>query len=160
MPPYRARPAVEPAARPAAEPAAQPESFEAVVALFGEHRELILRAHLMNDVSLVDFDTGRIELRPGANAPRDMTGQIAAKLTEWTGRRWVVSISRESGAAPLAAQQQAAEQDRRDAVDAHPLVQAAKQTFPGAEIRSVRQLTPSAPEAGDPADEFDGDQAR
>ena len=158
-----ARPAAEPAARPAVEPAGQlpqPESFEAVVALFGEHRELILRAHLMNDVSLVDFDTGRIELRPGANAPRDMTGQIAAKLTEWTGRRWVVSISRDSGAAPLAAQQQVAEQDRRDAVDAHPLVQAAKQTFPGAEIRSVRQLTPPAPEAGDPTDEFDGDQAR
>ncbi len=156
-----------PAARSAAEPEAQlaePENFKAVVALFGERRELMLRAHLMNDVSLVAFDTGRIEIRPGPNAPRDMSSRIAAKLTEWTGRRWVVSISRGSGALPLAAQQQAAGQDRRDAVDAHPLVQAAKETFPGAEIRSVRQLTPPAPDTEDPAaaaaDDFDGDQAR
>ena len=118
----------------------------------------------MNDVSLVAFDTGRIEIRPGPNAPRDLSSRIAAKLTEWTGQRWVVTISRDAGAVPLAAQQQAAEQDRRDAVEAHPLVQAAKQTFPGAEIRSVRQLTPPAPDTDDPAaiaaDDFDGDQAR
>ena len=162
--PQSAAPQSPPAgqAAPVAAPTrGQPESFEAAVALFGEQKELMLRAHLMNDVHLVGFEVGRIVFQPGPNAPRDLANQVATKLTQWCGQRWVVSISREPGRQPLAAQQQAAEQDRRQAVDRHPLVQAAKQAFPGAEIRAVRQLTPAAAGAAEPArDEFDGDDAR
>ncbi len=95
--------------------------------------------------------------------------QLLAKLPGLgprSARRAVLHLlARKDGLmAPLAARQQVAEQDLRDAVDAHPLVRAAKEAFPGAEIRSVRQLTPPAPETDEPAaaaaDDFDGDQAR
>ena len=159
-----ADPAPAPASQAAPDAAAsrgQPESFEAVVALFGEQKELMLRAHLMNDVHPVGFEVGRIAFQPGPNAPPDLANQVASKLTQWTGRRWLVSISGEPGSQPLAGRQQAAEQDRRQAIDRHPLVQAAKQAFPGAEIRTVRQLTPAAAAAVEPAgNDFDGDDAR
>jgi DNA polymerase-3 subunit gamma/tau len=61
-------------------------------------------------------------------------------LTKWTGRRWVVSVSREEGAQTLSqAAARAAERVLSEAA-AHPLVKAALETFPGAAIEAVRDL--------------------
>ena len=140
---------------PAAEaPLPAPSDFAAVVALFGEQREVILQANLLNDVHLVGFEPGRIEFRPGPNAPSGLANAVQSKLGEWTGRRWVMAVSREPGEAPLAEQRRAQEQDRRAAAAEHPLVQAAMRTFPGAAIRDVRDLTGPA-EGSDPPQEGD-----
>jgi DNA polymerase-3 subunit gamma/tau len=65
-------------------------------------------------------------------------------LTQWTGRRWVVSVSREEGAETLG--QAAAREAERimSEAAAHPLVRAALDTFPGAAIEAVRDLGPPA----------------
>ena len=43
--------------------------FNAVVALFGQHREAILQSQIMNFVHLVKFEQGRISVRLKENAP-------------------------------------------------------------------------------------------
>ena len=137
---------------PQSQPVAQapgPESFAALVALVGERREAILQAHLMNNVHLVRFEPGRIEFRPDEHAPRNLANRLGALLTEWTGQRWVVAISGEPGERTLAQQQADAADRARAEVLAHPLVQAALATFPGATIEAIRDL-PVAPET--PAD--------
>jgi DNA polymerase-3 subunit gamma/tau len=129
------------------------DSFAAVVALLGERREAILQAHLRNNVHLVRFEPGRIELRPDEHAPRTLANRLGALLSDWTGRRWVVSISGEPGEPTLAQQESAARQRERAEVTAHPLVQAAMATFPGATIEAIRDLTAAAidtPTDGDP----------
>ncbi len=126
------------------EPAAlapNPESFAAVVTLLGERREAILQAHLKNNVHLVRFEPGRLEIRPDEHAPRNLANRLGALLSDWTGRRWVVAISSEPGEPTLAEQEAAADRRERAEVTAHPLVQAVMAAFPGATIEAIRDLS-------------------
>ncbi len=153
----RAAVAVEESPRPApptmiqAEPAVQslaPLSFVDVVALADAQGDLILRTNLARHVHLVHFEPGRIEFRPGPQAPTNLANRLGARLTEWTDRRWVVSVSGEAGAPSLEQQAQAAIDAEREAAERHPLVQAALAAFPGSVVEAVRELlAPAAPAA-------------
>ena len=143
---------------------AMPADFAAVVALAGEQRDMLLKAHLINFVHPVRFEPGRIEFRPTEGAPADIAGRLAARLREWTGQRWVISISAEAGAATLGQVAAAAEASRKAALEQHPLVKAVLETFPGAAIQAVRGRAPIAEDfAGETddaaADVQDGDEA-
>jgi len=137
-------PAPSPNARPAPEartetsPAATLPDFAAVAA-FAEHkREAILYAHLVHDVHLVRFEHGRIELRLGEKAPANLVTRLDGCLRDWTGERWVVTVSNEDGEPTLS--EQASAESARQHLDAarHPFVRAALDSFPGAEISAVR----------------------
>ncbi|HSY88161.1 MAG TPA: DNA polymerase III subunit gamma/tau, partial [Verrucomicrobiae bacterium] len=134
-----------------AEPAVQslaPLSFVDIVALADAQGDLILRTNLARHVHLVHFEPGRIEFRPGPQAPTNLANRLGARLTEWTGRRWVVSVSGEAGAPSLEQQAQAAIDAEREAAERHPLVQAALAAFPGSVVEAVRELlAPAAPAA-------------
>ena len=155
-------PRPEPTAVAADPPPSGPdlEDFAAVAQLFGERRELRLQAHLVNDVHLVHFAPGRIALRPSADAPRNLIPEVQQKLSEWTGRRWVVSVSSENGQPTLGQARADQEQSRRDEVEAHPLVRQARAVFPGAELRAIRTAgaidngTESGPDMSDEESEI------
>ena len=119
----------------------QPQSFEAVVALFAEKREAILHAHLQKDVHLVRFEAGLIEFRPSEQAPRDLAARIGAKLLDWTGKRWMITVSGNQGAATLREQAAVRVAAAKEEAARHPLVKAIMQAFPGAQIDEVRDLT-------------------
>src|SRR3546814_20739813 len=105
--------------------------------LFRARREMLVHTNLVNHAHPVRFEEGRIELRPTHDAPRDLANRTATLLSDWTGRRWVVSISREAGAPTLAEQAQAEERQRFDEAAVHPLVTAVKTVFPGAAVVKV-----------------------
>ncbi len=132
--------------------AAMPVNFPAVVALAKDMREGILAGELVNDVHLVSFEMGRIELRLNPGAPHDLPGRLTEKLKAWTGQRWVVSLSKLPGDPTLAEQEQAEDSARRAHAQAHPLVQAVLVAFPGAVLDDVREVAPPVVEA-DPAAE-------
>jgi DNA polymerase-3 subunit gamma/tau len=119
------------------------ESFDAVVELFKEKKEGILFTHLINDVHLVNFEVGRIELRPTPKAPHDLPNRVAACLNKWTGARWLVSVSGDLGAPTLKEQAQAAEAELKLRAAEHPQVKAVLDAFPGATIDAVRDLKAS-----------------
>jgi DNA polymerase-3 subunit gamma/tau len=139
---------VEAGTAPVAELPPQPQSFAAVVALFEERGEAMLRTHLAINCHLVHFELGRLEIRPSDRAPRDLANRVGNLLSEWTGRRWVVSIANEGGAPTLYEQERAAEQQRQDWALAHPVVAAYLAAFPGATVEALRPVEPVLPEAG------------
>jgi len=151
-------------APPAAAPSgAGPASFQAVVDLAGERGELMLTGHLVNDVHLVRFEPGRIELGAGAHAPADLARRLARFLEAETGHDWSVVLSEALGAPTLREQGEAADADRRAEAARHPFVQAVMETFPGAKLAEVRPIhVPDASadtEKEDPADDsVNGDQ--
>ncbi len=138
---YQAAPQPDPAIANA------PKSFLEIVALFEEKREPRLATHLKRDVHPVRVEPGRLEFRPGRNAPRDLHGELGKKLTDLTGLRWIVTISNEEGAPTLAEQEAQAEQDRRTKAEQDPLIQAVKKAFPGAQITRVTGNEPDPAEA-------------
>ena len=113
-------------------------------------RDIQLKMALERDVRLVRFEEGSIEfaLAPGASAQIAQT--LMRRLQEWTGRRWMVAVSREAGAPSLKEQAEAATAASLHGVRADPLVRAVMDQFPGAEIVAVRETesaeTPAMPE--------------
>ncbi|ACA18592.1 DNA polymerase III, subunits gamma and tau [Methylobacterium sp. 4-46] len=141
-----ARPAAAPAqAQHAAEPALRLRRFEDVVALAEAKRDIGLKAALERDVHLVRFEEGRIEFRLAEAGRPSLANDLARALDLWTGRRWVVALSRETGEATLAARAEAARESRHQGAAAHPLVQEVLKRFPGAQIVDVRERPPEAP---------------
>ncbi|HCS22965.1 MAG TPA: DNA polymerase III subunit gamma/tau, partial [Rhodospirillaceae bacterium] len=114
------------------------DSFEAVAALFGQRREVMLQNAIENYVHLVKFEQGHLEVRVDEAAPRALVGQMAQKLTEWTGQRWVVSLSREEGAPTIGSRKQAAQQNLRAEIESSPVVAEVLRVFPGAKIVDIK----------------------
>jgi DNA polymerase III subunit gamma/tau len=135
-----------PAAEPiTSAPARALASFEDLIAFAAEKRDLAIKSALERDVRLVRFEDGRLEIGLEASAPKALTGELAKKLTDWTGRRWMVIVSAEPGMPSLHAQAQTRKAELKDGVRGDPLVRAVLERFPGAEIVDVR------PPGGGPA---------
>ncbi|HXP96708.1 MAG TPA: DNA polymerase III subunit gamma/tau [Telmatospirillum sp.] len=133
----RAQPQIQAMPEPAP---GMPVSFEDVIALFTEKREAVLAAALSSTVHLVHYEVGRIDFRADAAAPSDLAPRMSRLLGEWTGRPWLVSLSREAGAATVRQQNLDREIKRKQDAASHPLVQAVLTAFPGATIEVVRDL--------------------
>ena len=119
-----------------------PQNFADVVAMAVEKREAILATHLRHEVRLVRFEVGRIECRIAEERHlQDLPQRLAKALTDWTGRRWTVTLNSTDPAQPTLSEQDAeTERARRDDAANHPLIQAVLQAFPGATIGAVRDL--------------------
>ena len=85
------------------------------------------------------LEPGRIEFRPSARAPRSLSGDLAQKLKDWTGERWVVSLTQDLGEPTMHEQQLAHENHIREEALRDPLVKTVLENFPGAEITAVRK---------------------
>ena len=123
-----------------AAPAVRLESFEAVVALFGEKRDIRLKTLLESGVRLVSFEPGHIEISLLEGTPGSIANEVATKLKSFTGQRWVVSLARAgaTNAPTLREQALTREEMLKQEARKDPLVQAALSAFPDAEIVNVR----------------------
>jgi DNA polymerase-3 subunit gamma/tau len=114
-----------------------PENFDEVLALFAQKKEMLLHRHLDRDASLVQFQLGSLELNFNATVPQDIPNKVAQKLTEWTGKRWMISLSQAQGEPSRYATRQAAEEAERSHALAHPLVQEVLQMFAGSKLVAI-----------------------
>jgi DNA polymerase III subunit gamma/tau len=144
---------VEPTPNP---PSVAVASFAALVALAAEKRDLTMKSALERDVRLVRFEDGRIEIALEDNAPKSLVGELSKKLSDWTGRRWMVIVSSEPGAPSIYAQEQARKAELKDGVRDDPLVQAVLARFPGAEIVGVRAPAGGEEDPIEPASDAGG----
>ncbi len=131
----------EPQSAPDVAPAAEPvhlARFEDVPALASKHRDPLLKSQIEKFVRLVRFDPPRIEFALEEGAPPTLVQDIGARLSEWTGERWIVILSREPGDLPLRAQREHAERAEMDEVHRDAVVAAVLQRFPGARVEAVR----------------------
>ena len=137
-----AQPLSQPAAQAVGQPAAAtpaPRNFTEVVALFETRREARLVHHLMHHVHEVRCEAGLIEFRPEPKAPPDLAPRLSELLSQWTGRRWVASISSDAGKPTLAEQKAARGDALRNEAENNATVQAILKTFPGARLDAVRR---------------------
>jgi len=140
-------------AEPAAAPTLSIATFAALVALAGEKRDILVKTALERDVQLVAIEDGKLEIALEPSARKTLVNDLSRKISEWTGRRWMVVVSTEPGA-PTVTSQNAAKRDALEqGVRADPLVQAVMARFPGAEIIGVKRREDAAPEAPPAGDE-------
>jgi DNA polymerase-3 subunit gamma/tau len=127
------------ATAPELETAAVPHfrMLEELAAFAAQKGAPVLKVHIENDMHLIRLEPGRIEFRPSNRAPHSLAADLSQKLKDWTGVRWVVSVSREGGAPTIAESRKSAAQAKLDVIAQEPLVRAVLDRFPGAEIVGV-----------------------
>ncbi|NNF76826.1 MAG: hypothetical protein HKN05_02245 [Rhizobiales bacterium] len=158
MPEARASAQLAPVPEPGPGPDGPPptsatlSSFQDLVTLAGERRDIKLKTELESNVRPVRFAPGRVEIALQPAAPRGLPNELMRKLEQWTGERWMVSVSDEAGEAPLADQKKARQQSLFREAREMPPVKAVLEAFPGAEILDVRDLTDLPADAADPVD--------
>ena len=123
-------------------------TFEEIIALVQDKRDITMKMALERDVRLVRCEDGQLELAVLPNAPKTLVHDLQRKLTAWTGKRWIVVVSKEQGAPTMRAQMDARQADLEQDVQSDPLVQAVLNRFPGSKVVNVTQV---APEIVEPA---------
>ena len=134
----QAAPARALAPEPAPASAPRLSSLADVAALAGARRDLAIKHAVENFLRPGPIEEGRLEVGLVKGAPGNLATLLAAKLSEWTGRRWLVGISDQASGETLAeAAAKKQDQLKRD-VSHDPFVEAVLTKFPGAKIVGVR----------------------
>ncbi|XWN24868.1 MAG: DNA polymerase III subunit gamma/tau [Roseibium sp.] len=107
-------------------------------ALASEKRDIPMKVAIQRQMRLVKFQAGKIEIQPTDDAPADIAGEFGRKLTEWTGQRWFVVVSREHGRPTIHEEQEANQQQLLSDAKSHPTVSALLSQFPGAKVVDVK----------------------
>ena len=123
---------------PEARAVAQPTTLLDVSELADAHDEPLLAALIRTHVRLVRMQPGLLEINLTDGAPETLPGDMARQLTRWTDTRWMVSLSDGAGGQTISEERQAAQQKQRDDLAETPVIKSIFETFPGAEIESVR----------------------
>jgi DNA polymerase-3 subunit gamma/tau len=114
-------------------------SFAELIALAAEKRDITTKMALERDVRLVRCEDGQLEIALEARAPKTLVHDLQRKLSGWTGKRWIVVVSKEQGAPTMRAQADAHQAEIERGVQNDPLVQAVLSRFPGAKVVGVTQ---------------------
>ncbi|MBI1384153.1 MAG: DNA polymerase III subunit gamma/tau [Rhizobiales bacterium] len=119
-------------------------SLEDVVDLADRKRDIRLKLALENDVRPISFEPGRIEISVEDDAPSSLAGDLGRKLTEWTGQRWLVVISRTRGGATIAEERKAHLEREQNYIADDPVLAGFAEAFPDAQIKDIKPLTSGA----------------
>jgi DNA polymerase-3 subunit gamma/tau len=147
-------PATEPQARMSemaaeqeAAPAVRIHSLADIAALADAERDLAFKVLVKRCVRPVRLEPGRLDISLTADAPKTLAGDLNARLRKWTGRNWLVTVSREEGGPTLAEQEASRRESAIMDARADPNVAAILARFPGAKIVDVRLPDAVEPEA-------------
>ena len=120
-----------------ADPNLEPRTLTDIVMLAEKHDEILLASLIRNHVRPVTLQPGRLEITLTGNTPKTLLGDLAKQLFNWTGKRWLVSLSEEKGAKTIAEETSEADARLQDKIAKDPLVTKILEVFPGATIDTI-----------------------
>ena len=72
-------------------------SFEDLIYLSSKKKEIHLKYDLEKNVSLIKFSEGKIDISFNENLDKNFVRTLSEKLLEWTGKRWVITLTKKPG---------------------------------------------------------------
>jgi len=114
-------------------------SFDDVLRLIAEKRDIGLRLDVEQFVRPISFRPGAITYEPAPGAPGNLAGRLVRALKEWTGQPWLVAAEGGGGAETLMERQKREDREAMAEIRADPFVASLLAAFPGAELE-VRKL--------------------
>ncbi len=72
-------------------------SFEQLLDICNQNKEIKLKYELENNVFLVSFEKNRIEISFNDSLEKNFVKDLSLKLYEWTGERWIITFSKIKG---------------------------------------------------------------
>ena len=73
------------------------KSFDELLKTCNNKKEIKLKYELEKNVNLVSFENQRIEISFNQNLDKDFIKILSTKLYDWTGKRWIITLSKKEG---------------------------------------------------------------
>lgn len=115
------------------------KSFEDIIKIAGQNKNLILKKFLQEDVRLVSFETGHININT-PNGNEEIIKDLIAKLYEWTEQRWVINVSAKQGEDTILEKQKQKQDDIIDELSNTEEMKKVLEAFPESKITSVNKI--------------------
>ena len=139
-----------------AEAAPRLETYEDMLALIEQRRDIALKLDVERYVRPISFRPGAIEYEPAPGAPTNLAQRLVGRLKEWTGERWLIAAQGGGGAESAWERQKREQREELDQIGRDPFVRQVMEAFPGTEIMGVRALP--QPEAAPAPDDDESDE--
>ena len=73
------------------------KSFNNLIEICNDKKEIKLKYELENNVNLVKFENLRIEISFNEKLDKNFIKDLTSKLYDWTGERWIITLSKVKG---------------------------------------------------------------
>ena len=81
------------------------KSFNDLIEICSNKKEVKLKFELEKNVNLVKFENNRIEISFNESLNKDFVKELSSKLFEWTNERWIITFSKLKGERSIKDQQ-------------------------------------------------------
>ena len=114
-------------------------SFEDIIEVAGKNKNLILKKFLQEDVRLVSFEVGHIDINV-ESGNEEIIKDLIAKLYEWTDQRWIINVSMKKGDDTIIEKQKQKQDDIIAELSNSDEMKKVLEAFPDSEITSVNKI--------------------
>ncbi len=115
-------------------------SFQELINLCNERKEMKLKYELEANVNLVSFEKFRIEISFNNNLDKDFIKELSHKLFEWTGNRWIITLSQKKGEISMKEKDQINKRQNFEEVKKSNIYKKVLEIFPDAELIDVKKI--------------------
>jgi DNA polymerase-3 subunit gamma/tau len=116
-----------------------PKSFEDIIELVRLNKNIRLQYDLENNVSLVSFEKGKIELNI-LNNDEKILFTLSNKLQEWTNEKWLIVSSSAKGQKTIKEVRDDDKFELQSLIKEHPIYTKAKMEFDTVDITSIEEV--------------------
>ena len=113
-------------------------SFEDLLDICTQKKEIKLKYELEKNVNLVKFERNRIEISFNDNLDKDFVKDISSKLFEWTLERWIITFSKSKGEMSVKEKQKNKKDKLINEVKSSETYKMVMEKFPDAELVDVK----------------------
>jgi len=113
-------------------------SFDDLLDICTQKKEIKLKYELEKNVNLVKFEKNRIEISFNDNLDKDFVKDLSSKLFEWTGERWIITFSKSKGDMSVKEKQQNKKDKLINEIKSSEIYKIVMKKFPDAELLDVK----------------------
>ena len=116
------------------------KSFNELLELCFNKKEMELKYEIEKNVNLVKFENGRIEISFNDNLDKDFVKNLSTKLLEWTNQRWIITFSKNQGEMSIKDKEKNKQKDLIENTKKSNFYKTVLDHFPDAELIDVKPV--------------------
>ena len=115
-------------------------NFDELIEICDKKKEVRLKYELENNVNLVSFNNQRIEISFNEDLDKEFIKILSSKLYEWTGNRWIITLSKKKGKPSIKENEINLQKDLLEKAKKEPIYKNFLEIFPDGELIDIETV--------------------
>tara|TARA_B100001142_G_scaffold238297_1_gene236959 strand:- start:2872 stop:4560 length:1689 start_codon:yes stop_codon:yes gene_type:complete len=113
-------------------------SFDDLLKICTLKKEIKLKYELEKNVNLVNFENQRIEISFNESLDKEFIKIISLKLYEWTGNRWIITLSKKKGEVSIKEKEELLKKNSIEKIKKSSIFKMVLDSFPDADLIDIK----------------------